>query len=213
MDTLYRNDRPGEMPGSWYAASADVPALRPSLDGDTRADVCIVGAGFTGLCAALELGKRGFNVIVLEAHRAGFGASGRNGGQVGSGYNKDQAWLEARVGHNAAHAMWDMAEAAKDQVRRYAAEHAPDARFTAGVAHGAYSAAEARGLAENAEYLATHYGYSDIETLDQPRCNRWSGPRNTWAEKWTGVRGIFIHCAMHSGSRALQRMPAQGSAN
>ena len=167
MDTLYRNDRPGEMPGSWYAASADVPALRPSLDGDTRADVCIVGAGFTGLCAALELGKRGFNVIVLEAHRAGFGASGRNGGQVGSGYNKDQAWLEAQVGHNAAHAMWDMAEAAKDQVRRYAAEHAPDARFTAGVAHGAYSVAEARGLAENAEYLATHYGYSDIETLDQ----------------------------------------------
>ena len=87
MNALYRNDRPGEFPKSWYADSADIPDQRPELRGEVRADVCIIGAGFTGLSAALRLAERGMNVVVLEAHRAGFGASGRNGGQVGSGYN------------------------------------------------------------------------------------------------------------------------------
>ena len=128
MDALNRNDAPGVFPDSWYAASADLPDTRPALRGDARADVCVVGAGFTGLSAALELARRGMSVIVLEAHRAGFGASGRNGGQVGSGFNKDQQWLEAQLGNNRARALWDMAEAAKDQVRSYAAAHAPDVR-------------------------------------------------------------------------------------
>ena len=167
MKTLYRNDRRGAFPESWYAASTDLPAPRPPLDGDTRADVCVIGAGFTGLCAALELAKRGFDVLVIEAHRAGFGASGRNGGQVGSGYNKSQKWLEDRVGNNAARAMWDMAEAAKEQVRHYCETHAPDARFLPGVAHGAYGAGEARELADEAEFLAKSYDYDQIDVLDK----------------------------------------------
>lgn len=165
MDTLYRNDRPGEFPDSWYAATSDIPPARPSLDGDTRVDACIIGAGYTGLSAALELARRGFSVVVLEAHRAGFGASGRNGGQVGSGFNKSQRWIEARLGDNAAHALWDMAEAAKEQVRRYSADHAPEANYRPGVAHGAYSEVEARDLGEEAEYLAERYDYNDVEVF------------------------------------------------
>ncbi|MEM9343664.1 MAG: FAD-binding oxidoreductase [Pseudomonadota bacterium] len=167
MDALYRNDERGAFPKSWYAATADIRPPRPPLDGDARADVCVVGAGFTGLCAALELRKRGLSVIVLEAHRAGFGASGRNGGQVGSGYNKDMAWIEKRLGENAARALWDMTEAAKDQVRRFAAEHAPDARFTTGVAHAGFTDAERREFAEEVEFTATRYGYTQAEALDR----------------------------------------------
>ena len=166
MDTLYRNDRPGVFPDSWYAATAEIPRARPPLDGDRRADVCVIGAGYTGLSAALALAERGYSVVVLEAHRAGFGASGRNGGQVGSGFNTSQRWLEARLGDPAARALWDMAEAAKDQVRRFAEEHAPEARFRPGVAHGAYSKAEAKELAEEVEHLARHYDYSLAEPLD-----------------------------------------------
>lgn len=72
MNPLYRNDRPGEFPRSWYAATAEIPNERPPLQGDSTADVCIVGAGYTGLSAARHLAEKGFDVVVLDAHRAGF---------------------------------------------------------------------------------------------------------------------------------------------
>jgi gamma-glutamylputrescine oxidase len=167
MNPLFRNDPQGEYPDSWYVASSDIPPPRPALAGDAEADVAILGAGYTGLSAALTLARRGYRVKVLEAHRAGFGASGRNGGQVGTGFNKSQRWLEAKVGNNRAHALWDMAEAAKAQVRDWSAELAPDARYTPGVAHGEYSAAEARAVREEVEHLAARYGYEAIEVLSE----------------------------------------------
>lgn len=165
MNPLFRNDRPGEYPGSWYVASSDIPPPRPALAGDVQADVAILGAGYTGLSAALFLAERGYDVVVLDAHRVGFGASGRNGGQVGTGFNKDQRWLEARMGEGPARALWDMAEAAKAQVRDLSAAHAPDARYTPGVAHGEYSAAEAAQVRAEAEHLSARYGYDRIEVL------------------------------------------------
>ena len=98
MNPLYRNDQPGEYPESWYAATAELDATRPPLDADAKFDVAIIGAGYTGLSTALHLAESGLSVAVLEAHRVGFGASGRNGGQVGTGWNKDQIWLERRLG-------------------------------------------------------------------------------------------------------------------
>ena len=74
MNPLYRNDAPGVMPPSYYVASADVPDLRPQLESDVQADLCIVGAGFTGLSTALHAAKLGLSVVVVEAHRVGFGA-------------------------------------------------------------------------------------------------------------------------------------------
>lgn len=167
MNPLYRNDAPATYPHSWYVASSDIPAERPALMGDARADVCVVGAGYTGLSAALELARRGFRVVVLDAHRVGFGASGRNGGQVGSGFNKGQRWLEKTLGDSAARALWDMAEAAKQQVRDLAAAHAPDARYTPGVAHGEYTVAEAAAARADADHLAQHYDYRDAQVLDR----------------------------------------------
>ncbi|MCF2870120.1 FAD-binding oxidoreductase [Octadecabacter sp. G9-8] len=162
---LYRNDRPGHFPDSWYAATADIPPERPTLKGQITADVCIVGAGYTGLMAALELAESGMKVVVLDAHRAGWGASGRNGGQVGSGFNQDQRWIAAKVGKGAAKALWDMSEEAKDLLKSRLEKHAPDARFRPGVAHGAYDAVEARDLRDEVEYLRRTYGYKDAEGL------------------------------------------------
>ncbi|MGI1663528.1 NAD(P)/FAD-dependent oxidoreductase [Palleronia sp. KMU-117] len=167
MTALFRNDKPGEYPDSWYTASTEIPPERPSLKGEVTADVCVIGAGFTGLSAALYLAERGLSVTVLEAHRAGFGASGRNGGQVGSGFNKGQRWIEAKVGRDAARALWDMAEAAKAQVRDLSAKHAPEARYLPGVAHGEYSASEAGEVRAEIEHLHRAYGYDQVDILSQ----------------------------------------------
>jgi glycine/D-amino acid oxidase-like deaminating enzyme len=72
-----------------YAETARPPVETPSLDGDRRVDVCVVGGGFTGLSAALHLAEQGVDVAVLEAHEPGWGASGRNGGQVNPGLKHD----------------------------------------------------------------------------------------------------------------------------
>ena len=167
MNPLFRNDRPGHFPDSWYASTVETPRLNPRLGGAHRADVCVIGAGFTGLWAALTLARAGQSVIVLDAHRAGFGASGRNGGQVSSGFNAEQRWLEKRLGKEQARAAWDIAQEAKAQVRTFCEGNAPEARFTPGVAHGAYTPAEAQEYHREAEHLAQSYDYDEIEALDR----------------------------------------------
>ncbi|PUB18743.1 NAD(P)/FAD-dependent oxidoreductase [Yoonia sediminilitoris] len=165
MNPLYRNDTKGQYPPSWYAASTDIPPARPALRGDAQADVCVIGAGFTGLSAALHLARAGLDVVVLDAHRVGFGASGRNGGQVGSGYNMSQRDLEKRCGTGNARLLWELAEEAKADIRENCQTLAPDARFTPGVAHGFYTRSEADSHARDAAHLADTYGYDQIETL------------------------------------------------
>jgi gamma-glutamylputrescine oxidase len=102
---------------SYYAATAHRQDARPALAGAETADVCIIGAGFTGISAALELAERGFSVIVLEAVRVGFGASGRNGGQIVNGYSRDLDVISARYGADAGRAIGAMALEGGDIIR------------------------------------------------------------------------------------------------
>ena len=83
---------------SWYAASANLQLDFPALQGETCTDVCVIGAGYTGLSTALHLRQRGYSVTVLEANKVGWGASGRNGGHVGTGQRAGQDELEKLVG-------------------------------------------------------------------------------------------------------------------
>jgi len=170
MDLLYSNDTPGAYPPSWYAATANPPPAAPPLQGDTKADVCVVGAGYTGLSAALHLAEAGLDVVLLDAHRAGFGASGRNGGQLNTGQRVEQDTLEKLVGDAAAAKLWAMAEEAKSLVRSLVARHAIDCDLKAGVAHTGFNAREMREAHAHAEHLATRYGYDKIECLDEAAC-------------------------------------------
>lgn len=85
-------------PDSYYAASRNSQLNYAALDGDAQADVCIVGGGFTGLNTAIELAQRGLSVILLEARRIGWGASGRNGGQLIRGVGHDLQQFESILG-------------------------------------------------------------------------------------------------------------------
>ena len=163
MNLLHSNDRAGEYPPSYYAATATKMEAFAPLKGQTSADVCIVGGGYTGLSAALHCAQAGLSVVLLEAHRVGFGASGRNGGQVGSGQRLEQDALEKMAGREAARALWDMGEEAKVLVRELAAGMGLPVH--AGVAHACYTDAEVTHARRNAEKLLQDYGYDQIEPL------------------------------------------------
>ena len=166
MNLLYANDRPGSYPDSWYAATATPLDPFERLKGQARADVCVIGAGYTGLSAALHLAETGRDVVLLDAHRVGFGASGRNGGQLGSGQRMDQHGLEKLVGLDDARKLWDLAEDAKDLVKSLVARHKIDCYLKPGIAHACFSAGEVAEEHAYAEHLQRRYGYDQIETLD-----------------------------------------------
>ena len=172
LNLLHANDRAGDYPPSYYAATRAEFGPLPPLQGEARADVCIVGAGYTGLSAALHLAGRGLSVIVLEAHRVGFGASGRNGGQVGSGQRLDQEALEATVGREDARRLWDFAQEAKDMVRGLITAHDMPVRFHPGIAHACWSAGEVRDAHAYAEKLRRDYGYDQVEPLTREGIGR-----------------------------------------
>jgi gamma-glutamylputrescine oxidase len=167
MNLLHVNDKAGAYPASYYAATATSLAPFPQLRGEVRADVCIVGGGYTGLSAALHLAQKGFDVVLLEAHKVGFGASGRNGGQVGSGQRQDQIWLEKAVGVQHAHRLWDLAEESKSLVKSLIVDHAMPVRFHPGLAHACWTDAQVRDTHAYAEKLQRDYGYAHLTPLDQ----------------------------------------------
>jgi len=105
-------------------------------------------------------------VILLDAQRVGFGASGRNGGQLGSGQRVEQDALEKMLGADHASRLWDLGEEAKALVKSLIAEHRIDCHLKPGVAWTASSEKDVRHLHEYADHLRTRYGYDQIETLD-----------------------------------------------
>jgi gamma-glutamylputrescine oxidase len=164
-DLLHWNDRPGVHAPSWYAESAlPFPEL-PPLAGSAAADVCIVGGGYSGLSAALHLAERGFSVRLLEAHRMGWGASGRNGGQVASGLRVDQQTLEGMVGRERAHAAFRIGTGAAALVRDLIDRHGIDCAYKPGVAEVNHRRRFDRPLAAYVEKLKTEYDYHSVRVL------------------------------------------------
>jgi len=166
MDLLYANDKPGQYPDSFWASVAKPLAPFPPLNGAVKADVCVVGAGFTGLSSALHLAEAGYRVVLLEAQRVGFGASGRNGGQVGSGQRVAQDDLEKAVGEDKARALWAVAEASKACVKGLIAKHGIDCDWRDGVLHAELKPKHLHHSFDYADMLQTRYGYDDILALD-----------------------------------------------
>ncbi|MDE0306701.1 MAG: FAD-binding oxidoreductase [Albidovulum sp.] len=166
---------PNGYPLSWYAASADIPPPYGSLDADAMSDICIIGGGYTGLSAALHLAERGYSVLLAEKERVGFGASGRNGGQVGSGQRLDQLTLENRVGEYKARQFWLLAEEAKDLVAHLIDRHRIACCYKPGIVTAAWSDKEAERAREYARHLEARYGYKNTQPLDRKAIFEFTG--------------------------------------
>jgi len=150
---------------SWYAATATPFANLAALTGDVRADVCVIGAGYTGLGAALELAQRGVSVIVLEGGKVGCAASGRNGGQVHTGHRRDQAWLEKTVGPDDAMALWRLAQDARSHLHTVIADHAIACDLKPGMIHARHRPGGEAEDAAHIEHMARRYGCDALSLI------------------------------------------------
>jgi gamma-glutamylputrescine oxidase len=146
-------------PPSWYAASAEPLPPQPALEGDLDADVCILGAGYVGLSAALELAEAGYKVVVLEAERVGWGASGRNGGQVIFGWGCSEARLEALLGREDARRMFDWSIESVRLIHERRERYGIDCDWRDGHCHVAIKPRHVRELKAWQDELANHYDY------------------------------------------------------
>ena len=164
---MMQQRQPEGHPDSYYVATAKRMREHPRLEGDLRADVCVIGAGFTGLSAAVNLAEQGLDVVVLEAERVGYGASGRCGGLIGSGQRKDVFETEAQFGYERSRALWDIAEAAKAEIRHRVEKHAIDCDLQKGQLLGVHKKRYLGWADELAGELADRYDYPHTRRLDR----------------------------------------------
>jgi gamma-glutamylputrescine oxidase len=165
---------------SYYDATVSRSQRHAALQGEAdECDVAIVGGGFAGLSAAIELADRGFSVVVLEAREVGSGASGRNGGQAIHGLACDQDVIEAQLGLAAARRVWDMTIEALDLIRQRRARFAIDCDWRDGFLGLAVSERKSRELRRWCDRIADVYQYS-LQWIDAGSMRQWiDSPRYT----------------------------------
>lgn len=151
---------------SWYQSTVTERPDYPALDGSKIVDVAIVGGGFTGLQAAFNLATAGLSVVVIEGCRIGDGASGRNGGQMGTGQRWYPEELEAELGYERSKALFDLAENAKKYVLSFAETHGIDMEFMPGQMNVSHKPGHDKEYQRTAEIAATRYGYPHLSFMD-----------------------------------------------
>jgi gamma-glutamylputrescine oxidase len=156
-----------DYPNSYYHASCNRKLELGPLDSSRRADVCIIGGGYTGLSTALHLAERGYDVVLLEARKPGWGASGRNGGQLCSGQRRDQLELGKLVGADAARELWELAEAAKNLAKTLIAKHHIECDLKPGIAHADHKPGYSSESRKYVDFLQRTYDYDQIEYLER----------------------------------------------
>ncbi|MEX0957372.1 MAG: FAD-binding oxidoreductase [Rhizobiaceae bacterium] len=151
---------------SWYEDTAGKRPEYPPLDGSTACDVAIIGGGYTGLSAAVHLAKAGVSVVLIDQHRFGDGASGRNGGQLGTGQRSGAEELEAEFGFERAKALFDLAEEAKAHLLEFASVNNIDIDFRPGHLNVTHKARELPEFREHAEAMTARFNYPHITLMD-----------------------------------------------
>ncbi len=177
MSSVFSRHSGQDHVASWYADSVPAQPLRAPLAGNLGTDVCVLGAGYTGLSAALSLAERGFRVVVLEAQRVGWGASGRNGGQAIVGYGCEVDTLERLVGADDARHLFDFSREGMALLRQRLQHYQIECDWRDGHASVPIRARQERTLRAGMIELAERYDYplqwwdrqQLREQLDSPR--------------------------------------------
>lgn len=177
---------------SYYSETANSNVSYPRLKGEESADVCIIGAGYTGLSAALHLAEKGFSVILLESEKVGWGASGRNGGQVAPGHNMAHEDLIAKVGREAADSLWYMSLESVELVKQLIAKHQIECDLKQGVLHVAAKPSHVAEMRETVEYKQQVLGYDKIDFVPDAEVQAMLGTEHYYGgEFWQD--GAHLH--------------------
>ncbi|GLQ30827.1 NAD(P)/FAD-dependent oxidoreductase [Litoribrevibacter albus] len=151
---------------SYYAATANQKSDRPPLTEALDTQICILGAGFTGISSALHLAEAGYKVIVLEAARIGFGASGRNGGQLVNSYSRDIDTIENNYGSDLGSALGNMAFEGGNIIRERIEKYNIDCDYKEGGIFAAFNDKQFNELKEQ-KALWERYGNDQLELLNE----------------------------------------------
>lgn len=156
---------PDPLASSYYRATANVWERRPAFSGDESFDVAVIGGGFTGLSAAFACAEKGLKVALFEAHSIGFGASGRNGGQLIPGLRWSMREIDQEFGRERAQAIYDLAYGAVERVKSRIAKHGIQCDLKAGHLEAAFKPDHYRAMQRDAEFLAKEFGW-ESEIVD-----------------------------------------------
>jgi gamma-glutamylputrescine oxidase len=159
--------RPARHIDSYFAASANPAPDHPALAGNVEADVCVIGGGIAGCSTALHLAERGYRVVLLEAKRIGWGASGRSGGQAIAGFASGQHKLVQQVGPDNARLMWDISVEGLKLLGERVAKHAIDCDLHWGQMHVAIKPRQRAALLADMEETERLYGYDQLRFLER----------------------------------------------
>ena len=179
----------GAYPGSYYAASANAAPNRPALSGQADCDICIIGAGYSGLSAGLHLAEKGYQVRMLEGARVGWGASGRNGGQIVNGLNAGLDTIEKRYGQETAGFMGAMVQEGAGIIRERIKTYDIRCDLKNGNLFAACNPKQMREL-EAKQALWRRHGMDDHELLEKDAIRRHVG-----SEVYEG--GMIDHSGGH----------------
>ena len=216
MGYLTANDEPGRHPPSWYALTAGEVPDNPALEETVEAEVCVVGGGFAGLSAALHLAEAGVDVVLVEANRVGWGASGRNGGQLGVGPRADMALYEKLVGRDDARRVWEIALAANRLVKDLVARHGIDCDLKPGHLSAAWKRGHAKWLMAWPERMAERYGYTRARAVSREEMAEMLGTGRYWGgfldEEAAHLQPLRLalglgRAASAAGARIFERSP------
>lgn len=204
---------------SWYEATAGERPVYPALDGDTQCDVVVVGGGYTGLSAAAHLAKAGVDVVLVDGHRFGDGASGRNGGQMGTGQRAWAEELEAELGFERAKALFDLAEEAKSHLLGFAEANGIGIDYRPGQMSVAHKQRFVPHYQAHARLMAERFGYPHIAFMSREETRErlgsdayFGGVRDTGTGHIHPLKLVIgtARVAAEGGARLHEDTPATG---
>ncbi len=158
---------------SWYEATAQRGSAQPALAGDVEADVCVVGAGISGCSTAIHLAERGYRVVLLEAERVGYGASGRSGGQIIPGYASSMAKLVDQLGLADAKRLWDFSTESVELTRDLIERNRIDCHLAWGHMHVGIKPRQRDELKEWQHEQEDDFGYRKLRFLERDEVAEW----------------------------------------